>query len=422
MAPHLSAKSVRSRTRRGGDRPATVLRSSTLADGRTADVEIRDGAIVAVHAVGADRSDGGGEDLSGYLLLPSLIEPHTHLDKAFTMDMVASPRANLASAVAAWLDFRRTLSVDDVLEKARPAAMQFLAYGCTAIRSHVDVGEGIELRALEALSVLRQELSGAVHLELVALPTVPLTGRAGADNRAILRSALEAGADLVGGGPHRDPDPRGYLHTCLDLALEHSLPVDFHMDETLDETSLWVQELCSMVSGGFPHRVTASHCVSLGIQPPAIQLEVARSLAMAGISVVTCPITNLYLHGRESLTSPPRALTALGALTSAGVTVAAGGDNVQDLFNPLGRCDPFVTAGFLVAAGYFSPSAAYEAVSKHARIVMGLDRVEVAPGCRADLVAIAGSSLSQAVARATEDRWVWSAGDLVGRTTITQTP
>ena len=46
----------------------------------------------------------------------------------------------------------------------------------------------------------------------------------------------------------------------------------------------------------------------------------------------------------------PRALTAVKALRAAGVNVAAGADNLQDPFNPVGRGDPLETAGLMVMA------------------------------------------------------------------------
>ncbi|MGQ0670284.1 MAG: amidohydrolase family protein [Actinomycetota bacterium] len=398
-----------------------LLRSATLADGTEVDVRI-DGAFIA--ATGPPGSlkpalDEEGHDLEGYVLLPAPADPHAHLDKAFTSARVESPRRDLPGAVDAWMAFRSGLDAVDVLDRARAAAFQALARGVTAIRSHVDVGQGIELRGAEALIGLREELAGLLHIDLVALVSRPLTGLAGADNRALLRAAMELGVDLVGGAPHVDDDPRGALEICLETASDLGRPVDLHMDETLDPAVLGLEDLAQMVAQGFPHPVTASHCVSLGVQPREVQGRVAQAVAAAGIAVVACPQTNLYLQGRDWENSPPRGLTALRPLLDAGVTVGAGGDNVQDVFNPLGRGDPLETAGLLVSAGHLSCEEAYDLVSRGARGVMGLPAVEVvAPGRPADLLAVAGHSLPQAIATATEDRWVFAAGRTVARTRV----
>jgi len=395
-----------------------LLKRATLPHGTRGDLILAAGVVEQVGPVGTLTVDGDEVDLAGYLLLPALVEPHTHLDKTFTSRKVSNPSGELLGAVRAWLDYRAGLGTEEIRARARAGALLYLAHGCTTIRSHVDAGEGIELRALEALLGVRDELAGIVDLELVALPTRPLIGRAGASNRAIFRAAVEMGADLVGGAPHTDTDAPAYLKVCIDLASEFSKPLDLHMDETLEPSTLWLRRLAAYVSEGFPNRVTASHCVSLGIQPPEIQAEVANALAAAGIGVVTCPLTNLYLQGKKDTVSPPRGLTALRALAAAGVVVAAAGDNNQDPFNPLGRCDPLQTAQFMVAAGHLSSEDALKMVGPNARAVLGRPAAGLAPGVRADLVALAAGSIEEALASLTEDRFVWSEGRLVARTRV----
>jgi len=397
-----------------------LLRGATLADGAEVDLRADDDRLIAVAKAGTLQPEDGEEthDLFGYMLLPAPAEPHAHLDKAFTAGRVANPSGDLEGAIEAWLDYRAGLSVTDVLDRARQGALQSLARGATAIRTHVDVGEGIELRALEALAMLREELAGIVPIQTVALVSRPLSGAAGADNRAFLRAAMDAGADLVGGAPHVDPDPPAALEFCMQTAAEFGRPVDLHMDETLNRSMLGLADLARLVIEGFPHPVTASHCVSLGIQAPDVQARVAREVAAAKISVVALPQTNLYLQARGVESSPPRGLTAIRALLSAGATVAAGCDNVQDPFNPLGRGDPLETTGLLVAAGHLTPAEAYELVSSGARSAMGLPTVEVTPGSPCELLAVAGSSLPEVVATATEDRYVFAKGRLVSRTRV----
>ena len=165
------------------------------------------------------------------------------------------------------------------------------------------------------------------------------------------------GADLVGGCPHLEADGRrDAAEVLLDVAADHEVGVDLHTDETLDPTVDGLAELAELVvKTGFPFPVTASHCVSLGMQPLDRQREIAEAVAAAGIAVVALPATNLYLQGRDHQQAMPRGLTAVKALRAAGVVVAAGADNLQDPFNPMGRACPFETAG---ADGADDPRAA----------------------------------------------------------------
>ncbi|HEY8092662.1 MAG TPA: amidohydrolase family protein, partial [Acidimicrobiales bacterium] len=260
-------------------------------------------------------------------------------------------------------------------------------------------------------------------LQIVALVSWPVTGREGADHRALLRDALAAGADVVGGCPHLDEDPEGANEVLLEIAAETGRRVDLHTDETLDPTVLGLRDLAARVTkSGFSYGVTASHCVSLGMQPVGVQRDVAAEVAAAGVGVVTLPQTNLYLQGRDARVATPRGLTAIRALLDAGATVAGGADNLQDPFNLVGRGDPLETAALLVMAGHLQPDEAYEAVSGASRAVLGLPPVAVAPGSPAELLAIRAQTLREAIGSASAERVVIHRGRVVSRTRVMTEP
>ena len=171
-----------------------------------------------------------------------------------------------------------------------------------------------------------------------------------------------------------------------------------------------------MVAGGFPQAVAASHCSSLGMQAPEVQDRVAAEVARAGISVISCPGTNLHLQAQAERTAKPRGITALRALLDAGVTVAGGGDNVQDFFHPLGCGDPLQTAALLVLGGQLDIPTAYRLVSDGARTAMGV------PAGEDDQLAVRAGSLQEALATATEERLVFRGGQLLRRTNVTRDP
>ncbi len=391
-----------------------LLRDATLPSGERADVRLAGGEVAALAPAGGLSPYPGEEtlELAGYLLLPAPAEPHTHLDKALTAGEVENPTHDLLGAITAWHAYRTGLHADEIAERAEAAARLALAHGVTAIRTHVDVGRGIELRSVEALLRVKERLRDLVDLQIVAL-TYPLTGREGMENRARLRDALAMGADVAGGAPHVDPDPVGHVEACLAIADEAGRPVDLHADENLRSDSDDLLHLTRAVSDGFTHPAVASHCASLGIRDERTQAAVADQVAAAGVSVVTLPIANLYIQGRDRPVGTPRGLTAIRELCRAGVTVAGGGDNIQDPFIPVGKADPLVTAQYLVVAGHLEPDAAYSFVSDRARAIMGLPPVGLDVGSPADLLAVAASSLREAIATATEKRIVIRRGRVV---------
>jgi cytosine deaminase len=390
------------------------LRSATTGAGELVDVELA-GRLIAQVIPATGTSDPGDEDLAGQVLLPSFAEPHAHLDKALTASRAPNPSGDLLGAISAMARIAGTLTHEDIVKRAERALRIHLALGTTAVRTHVNVGGPVGLRALHALIEVRERWRGLVDLQLVALVAVPLAGQPGKD----LRQALREGADVAGGAPHLDPEPDRAVGICLDAAGEAGLPLDLHTDETLNPALLTLETMAGLVTRtGFPHQVTASHCVSLGVQDAKTQQRVSESAANAKIAVVALPQTNLYLQGRAHPSAIPRGLTAVRALRTAGAVVAAGGDNLRDAFHPVGRGDALEVAALMVTCGHLAPEAALESVTGAPRAALGLPPVGISPGAPADLVAMPAADVLEALGAAPAQRTVWRAGRVVARTTV----
>ncbi len=416
------------------------LGNGRLPDGRLVDIVVADGRIASVapaaSSTGGDAASSGpagvagGVDLGGWLVLPAMAEPHAHLDKALTAEVVPNPRGDLLGAIDAWVTAAAagTLTHSDTVERAAAAMELLLVHGVTAVRSHVNVLGETGAAGVVAVKEAAARFDGLLDVQTVALLGTPATGPEGAPIRAALAEAMEAGVDLVGGCPHLDPDGPGLIQLVLDAADEAGLDVDLHVDEMLDPSVLTLRELARQVTDrGFEHAVAASHCVTLGMQTPEVQAVVAGEVAEAGIAVIALPQTNLFLQGRDHPTGTPRGLTAIAALADAGATVVGGGDNVQDPFNLVGRSDPLETAALLVMAGHRLPDDAYAMVADGARAALGLEPVtgpggEPLVGAPADLVAIDAPSARAAIADAPMSRRVFRNGRLVAsadqRTTL----
>ena len=390
------------------------LRSARMAEGAVVDVEIADGRISQV--VPASGSAGPDDlDLTGYVLLPSFVEPHAHLDKALLVARARNGTGDLRGALAATRAVGDTITREDIIHRAERAIKIQLAYGTTAIRTHVNVGGFMGMRALEALVEVRERWRGLVDLQIVALPATPFDARGGKD----LRQALKEGADIAGGAPHIDPQPDRAVRMCLEAAGDAGVPVDLHADETLNPNMLTLATMADLVSETrFPYPVTASHCVSLAVQSAVVQQSVSEQVAEAGITIVVLPQTNLYLQGRDHPVATPRGLTALRPLRAAGVTVAAGGDNLRDPFNPVGRGDALEIAALMVTAGHLDPADAIKSVTDAPRQVLGLPWARIARGSVADMVAVRAEDALEVLGAASAERIVWKSGRVAARTTV----
>lgn len=396
------------------------LVNGRLADGRVIDLVVDGGRIEMVAPHGSvDLGELERTDLGGWLLLPAMGEPHAHLDKALTADMVPNPTGDLPGAIDAWVAAAEqgVFTHDDMVRRVRMALEKLLLSGVTAVRSHVNTGERTGTDHLLAVQEAAADFRDLMHIELVALVHTPMTGEGSDGNVRSLYDCADAGVDLMGGCPHLELDGPGAIDVALRAAADTGTRVDLHVDETLDPAVLTLRDVARrVIDSRFGASVTASHCVSLGMQSPDVQAEVAALVADAGISIVTLPQTNLFLQGRDRPTATPRGLTAIGPLLDAGALVCAGADNVQDPFNLVGRSDPLETAALLVMAGHLAPEQAFDLVSNNVRRTLGLDPVTFAPGSPADFVAIDTTTVRAAIADAPADRLVVHDGRVVAST------
>ncbi len=407
-----------------GRTPTTVwLANALLGDGAMVDIEIVGGVIARRAPSGSAPMAGEVVDLSGRLLLPALVEPHAHLDKALTADRVPNPAGDLMGAIEGWISAAQAgeFSPADTEARAGRAMEALLFSGVTRVRTHVNVGDHDAIASVQAVRRAGDAFAGLMDVEIVALTAAPMTGSGGAANRSALLAAVESGVDLIGGCPHLDTDAGAMIDDVLAIATDAGLGVDLHVDETLETEVLTLETLAQRVlASGFAFSVTASHCVSLGMQLPQVQARVASLVAEAGITVVTLPQTNLFLQGRDVTHAVPRGLTALAALADAGATVVAGGDNVEDPFNLMGRSDPLETAALLVMAGHVSPDTALSMVTSAPGDTAPRYQTGFVPevGTQADLVAIDAPSVRGAIATASPDRLVFRRGVLVAESRV----
>ncbi len=376
-----------------------LLRNARLADGRSVDVRV---CLDTVDAVEPSLPAAPGEevvDLGGRLLLPAPAEPHAHLDKAFLAERFENPTGDLIGAVTAMEANRHLITVPDIAERAERAVRLMVANGVTAIRTHADTTLDNGLRSVEALIGVRDRLRDLCDIQVVALTGWTIKGGQASETLGLLRDAVAMGVDVIGGCPHLDESIEAATDHLMEIAAAAGLPMDLHTDETLDPHAMGLEYLARrVIATGFEPLVTASHCVSLGMQPEAVQRRVAEVVAEARVSVVALPHTNLYLQARNWPVAPPRGLTALHVLRAASVNLCAGADNLQDPFNLVGKGDPLETAALMVMAGHLLPADAYEICSTTVRSALGLPAVAIAAGSPAELMAVPAGSVREAVA------------------------
>ena len=393
-----------------------LLRRARVADDAApVDIAIEAGRITAVAAALPPAAEHSW-DLEGCVVLPGLVDAHTHLDKTYST--TENQSGTLREALDVWSRVKRDRSRADVQAAARQAIHAAVAHGVTAMRSHVDTEVRGDLAALEALLELREQARDVIDLQLVALG-VPGGSQ---ENRETIAEALRLGADYVGGAPALAADPRADMDAAFDLADHAGKPLDLHIDETEDPHMLTLEYLAEQtIRRGAQGQVTAGHCCSLAFADEPAAARVMDKVADARLNVVTLPSCNLVLMGRDRQ-PPPRGITRVKELRARGVNVCAASDNVRDPFNPFGSYDLLHIANLNAHVAHMSGEAelyaSLQMVTTHAAQTLGLPRYGLAPGMDADLVVLDATQVLEAVLSPPPRLATFKAGRLVVRTSI----
>lgn len=299
----------------------------------------------------------GRLDAGGGLLTPPLVDAHLHLDLAYSLEQVAENKSGtLLEAIGHWTEAKRTITVENVFERALRAVQEEASFGSGYIRSHVDVASAAELRLAQGVLAAREATRNLCEIQLVAFPQDGLVR----DPQALhnVRESLRLGVDLVGGIPHIERTPQDglrHLHMVFDLAEEFDRDIDVHIDETDDPSSRYTEHLAALtIERRWQGRVTASHACALSSYDDVHAARVIALLAEARVSVVTNPGVNLHLQGRFDSYPKRRGLTRVRELLAAGVRCAAGQDCIRDPFYPLGNGRMLDQAFLLVHADHLS--------------------------------------------------------------------
>ncbi|MEM8810683.1 MAG: amidohydrolase, partial [Cyanobacteria bacterium P01_G01_bin.38] len=76
-------------------------------------------------------------DADGQLVIPGLVDGHLHLDKALLLKQHPAQTGTFQEALAETFNLKRGFTLDDIQTRARRVIESEIAFGTTALRSHV---------------------------------------------------------------------------------------------------------------------------------------------------------------------------------------------------------------------------------------------------------------------------------------------
>ncbi|WP_336786164.1 amidohydrolase family protein [Paenibacillus sp. MMO-177] len=266
-------------------------------------------------------------DADGLLYLPALSDMHIHLDKHF----LGEPWKPLQPFVTlpGQLEFEtRMLEAlpTRAAERAHRLLQLLLMNGTTAIRTHVDVDPKLGLSHLEDILEVREHFRGRMAIEIVAFPQ---QGLLRSQSISIMKEALRAGADYVGG-----VDPAGLdgqvdasLEAMFELGTEFNAGVDLHLHDPGHLGTYTISRFADLtLEASQSGRTAVSHAYCLGQVSEAESRELAQKLSASQVAIMTSvPID--------------RPMPRVDQLLQEGVRVHVGSDNILDAWSPFGNGD-----------------------------------------------------------------------------------
>jgi cytosine deaminase len=358
---------------------------------------------------------------SDWIAFPPLVEPHTHIDKAFLRARAPNPEHDFQGARAAIeRDRAAGWTYADARERMSRALQLAFSHGVVALRTHIDTQPDRMQPCWEVFRELRQEWDGRIQLQAVSsLGSGKLAGTHGewlgrlcADDRALLGAVFYVDADLAAN-----------VERAFDLAEHFQLDLDVHIDENNHGRADGLRALLDRLDRrAFGGRINLSHLCSLSLcEAQEIDL-LARRTADHGLSVTSLPVANLHLQDRDRGDTPHwRGVTPINALVRADVDVALGGDNSQDMFVPWGALDPLaVLRDGMLAAHLDEPLGdAVGRVSTLAAKIIGLPDVGfIRVGRSADLTLVRSHDPYAALCGDYSERLTLRNGEIVARRSL----
>jgi cytosine deaminase len=399
-----------------------VLRNARV-DGYDGDVDIvvRDGTIRAIERAARVDAECCELDAGRRYVSPGFVETHVHLDKSCIVDRVQNREGTLAEAIREVAKAKAAFTVDDVHARASRTLERAIAQGTTRMRTHVEVDPGIGLRGFDAVRALVDEYAWAIDLEICVFPQEGLTNNPGTEQ--LMVEALRRGARVVGAAPYVDADPHAQIDRVFAIARDFDVPIDMHLDFTLDVSKMDVEYVCAKTrEHGYGGRVAIGHASALSALPARRFDEVAAMLADAGVAVTVLPSTDLFLMGRAFDHDVPRGVAPVHRLVRAGGNASLATNNVLNPFTPFGDCSLVRMANLYANIAQLGQrdelALCHDMVTGRAAQLMGVPDARVAPGAAADFVVLDCIDRVQAVAELATPLYVFKRG----RMTASRTP
>ena len=381
---------------------------------RLFDIAVSEGRIAAIE----ERVDGSAQvelDAQGNLVTESFANPHLHLCKVYTLQMMdeealkdyhGEDMGKAMTAIELAARVKEKYDESWIVENVRKAVALAAYYGNTHIRAFADVDTKARLEGVKALIRAREEFKGIVDIQVVAFAQDGIVREPGAAD--LVREAMALGADVVGGIPwieYTEADIAQHVREIFDIAQEYDKDVSMLVDDAGDPGLRSLEMMAvETIKRGWQGRSLAHHARAMALYPKPYFQKVAALLKQAQMGVVSDPQTG-PLHAR------------VHELLEEGVLVCLGQDDISDAYYPYGR-NNMLEVAFLASHLLWMTTAAemetlYDMITVRAAQAMGLRDFGLRVGAPAHLVVLDVPNVLEALRYHEAPAYVISHGKLV---------
>src|SRR6188474_1485997 len=395
------------------------------ADGLApADIVIERARIAAIDTPAAANDGLPSFDLDRGIVLPRLVDVHTHIDKGHIWARAQNPDGtHMGARTAVMADREANWSREDVARRMDFALRCAFAHGTGALRTHIDSYPKQTPISWPLFAEMREAWKGRIALQAVALFPIDFALGDEAGFRTLVETVAKHGG-LLGGLTFLGEAPNAKTDAALDKIFEaaaaNGLDLDFHVDESDSPLARSLGQIAeAALRHRFKGRIVAGHCCSLALADDNERATTIARVAEAGIAVVSLPMCNMYLQDRQAGRTPRwRGVAPLHELAAAGVTVMVASDNTRDPFYAYGDLDILEVYREATRILHFDHSERpwLKTVATIPGEVMRLPDGRMAVGAVAGLVLTRARTLNELLSRPQADRVVLYAGKPVDRT------
>ncbi len=267
------------------------------------------------------------------------VNPHSHIDRAFTLTKDNFTWRN-KSVEEKWHlhdTFKRHSTVDDYYRNMSLAVELMISQGVKYLGSYIDVDPVIEDKAMKAAQRVREAYKDDITIKFV---TQTFKGIFSKEARYWFDAGSEF-VDIVGGTPRSERGREAeFMDVIFEKAKQMNKMVHLHVDEmhwkVEKETRLLADKT---IEHGWQGKVVGIHGISINMHPQRYREALYKQMSRAGMMMVCCSNAWIDHQRTKEKVEFHNSVTPVDEMIHHGIVMGIATDNIADSTLPFSTGD-----------------------------------------------------------------------------------